>query len=163
LGGNGFFLPSGPLRESLSRARDATLLNDPENEVVPSWPHTFSLTFSVGEAWNLCQPTLQRPLTRFAKEHVFAMAGIGVPERFFTLLRKEGLRPAVLALPDHFNYAHDLFAEVSADAILVTEKDAVKCADVWQDARLWAVPVKAQLDPALIELIVEKIRGDSPT
>ena len=43
LGGNGFLLPAGPLREPLSRKRDATLINNPYDRALPPWPNTFSL------------------------------------------------------------------------------------------------------------------------
>ncbi|HEY2608250.1 MAG TPA: tetraacyldisaccharide 4'-kinase, partial [Paraburkholderia sp.] len=48
-----------------------------------------------------------------------------------------------------------------ADAILITEKDAVKLGS-WHDARIWVVPVEAALDHRLIALVVEKVRGRSP-
>src|ERR1700738_4572916 len=37
LGGNGFLLPAGPLRESMSRHRDATLINSPYDRTLPPW------------------------------------------------------------------------------------------------------------------------------
>ena len=40
----------------------------------------------------------------------------------------------------------------------MTEKDAVKCA-LFADDRCWALPVRAVIDPALIDLIEEKLRG----
>ncbi len=40
LGGNGFLLPAGPLREPMSRHRDATLVNSPYERTLPPWPNT---------------------------------------------------------------------------------------------------------------------------
>jgi tetraacyldisaccharide 4'-kinase len=48
--------------------------------------------------------------------------------------------------------------------ILITEKDAVKCAQIEylkDDPRLWVVPVTARIDAALAQQIVEKCRGRS--
>ena len=95
---------------------------------------------------------------------ILAAAGIGNPARFFTLLRDAGLQFDEMALPDHYDFADNPFAEVQADVILMTEKDAVKCRQndgLRNDPRLWVVPVTAQLDAAFAEKIVEKIRGRS--
>ncbi|PYE23212.1 lipid-A-disaccharide kinase [Paraburkholderia silvatlantica] len=179
LGGNGFLLPAGPLREPLSRRRDATLVNNPFERALPAWPNTFALKLEPGDAWHLANPALRRPLAQFAAGagagapgqgaltqesqgalRIVAAAGIGSPERFFATLRAAGLAPQTLPLPDHYAYATNPFADVSADAILVTEKDAVKLG-AWNDARIWAVPVEAALDHRLITLVVEKLRGRS--
>ncbi|MBB3002034.1 tetraacyldisaccharide 4'-kinase [Paraburkholderia tropica] len=164
LGGNGFLLPAGPLREPLSRHRDATLVNNPFTRTLPDWPNTFALKLEPGDAWHLANPGLRRPLAQFAQVagqpplRLVAAAGIGSPERFFATLRAAGLAPHTLPLPDHYDYASNPFADVAADAILVTEKDAVKLGS-WNDARIWVVPVEAALDHRLITLVVEKLRG----
>jgi len=158
LGGNGFLLPAGPLREPLSRRRDATLVNNPFERALPPWPHTFALAVVPGDAWHLADPARRRPLAQFAHQRVVAAAGIGAPERFFAMVRAAGLAPRTLAFADHHAFATNPFADVDADAILVTEKDAVKLG-AWNDARIWVVPVDAALDHRLITLVVEKLRG----
>jgi tetraacyldisaccharide 4'-kinase len=172
LGGNGFLLPAGPLREPLSRHRDATLVNNPFDRTLPPWPNTFALKLEPGDAWHLANPALRRPLAQFAisapapgqapqdAQRIVAAAGIGSPERFFATLRAAGLAPQTMPLPDHYAYTSNPFADVTADAILVTEKDAVKLG-AWNDARIWVVPVVAALDHRLITLVVEKLRGRS--
>lgn len=162
LGGNGFLLPAGPLREPLSRRRDATLVNGATAGNLPRWPDTFALELRPRDAWLVADPTLRRPLASFAGKRLAAVAGIGHPQRFFSMLRKYGLAPASHALPDHYDYVANPFSGLDADAILVTEKDAVKCT-LWRDTRLWAVPVDAVLEPRLIELVVEKLRGRTST
>ena len=82
------------------------------------------------------------------------------------LLRAQGVvLSELVALPDHFDFSVNPFTAIAADIILITEKDAVKCASIHaisQDERLWVVPVEATLDLSLIENIVEKLRGHSP-
>ncbi|VVD80734.1 tetraacyldisaccharide 4'-kinase [Pandoraea terrigena] len=158
LGGNGFLLPAGPLREPLSRRRDANLINDPYGRTLPDWPDTWRLTLTLGDAWCVSQPTLTRALPHFSGKRVLAAAGIGAPERFFAALRGAGLQIETLALPDHYDFATNPFDGVAADAILITEKDAVKCV-TWSDPRVWAVPAEAALDARLVSLVVEKLRG----
>jgi tetraacyldisaccharide 4'-kinase len=46
----------------------------------------------------------------------------------------------------------------AAAAILMTQKDAVKCARL-ADGRFWYLPLRAVLDPALPALVETKIRG----
>jgi tetraacyldisaccharide 4'-kinase len=161
LGGNGFLLPAGPLRESMSRHRDATLINSPYDRTLPPWPNTFSLDLATGDAWRLDDPAVRRPLSAFKGERIAAAAGIGSPERFFASLRAAGLAPATRAFPDHYDYRDNPFAGIDADSILITEKDAVKFG-AWRDARIWVVPVEAVLSPRLIALVVEKLRGRTP-
>ncbi|MEV4778330.1 tetraacyldisaccharide 4'-kinase [Burkholderia sp. LMU1-1-1.1] len=91
-----------------------------------------------------------------------AAAGIGNPARFFDMLKAAGLSIAELPLPDHHDFADRPFARLEADIILMTEKDAVKCAQIEElrdDPRLWVVPVTARIDAALADQIVEKCRG----
>ncbi|MYM88121.1 tetraacyldisaccharide 4'-kinase, partial [Rugamonas sp. FT82W] len=95
---------------------------------------------------------------------VAAAAGIGNPARFFGMLKAAGLRIAELPLPDHHDFQDRPFDALDADLILMTEKDAVKCAQIEElrdDPRLWVVPVTAHLDGALADQIVEKCRGRS--
>lgn len=172
LGGNGFLLPAGPLREPITRHRDATLINDDaldypaDNHSLPlsAWPNTFKLQLILRDAWQVGYPHTRRPLKQFIGQRVLAAAGIGAPERFFTALRKSGLNPMTYILPDHFAATTYPFIDIHADAILITEKDAVKWQDhqIQRDARLWAVPVDATLDARLITFVAEKIRGYPP-
>ncbi len=73
---------------------------------------------------------------------VAALAAIGQPERFFRMLAQHGLALVYeRALPDHQALDEDALQGLQADAVLVTEKDAVKLPDC-QDARLWSVQVQ---------------------
>jgi tetraacyldisaccharide 4'-kinase len=95
---------------------------------------------------------------------IVAAAGIGNPARFFGMLKAAGLRIDELPLPDHHDFQDHPFAGLDADLILMTEKDAVKCAQIEElrdDPRLWVVPVTARIDRALADQIVEKCRGRS--
>jgi tetraacyldisaccharide 4'-kinase len=150
--GNGWLLPAGPLREPLSRRRDATVIN---GGVAPGMPTgAFSMQLRGQWAVQLAHPDRRMALIELAARRpapkIVAAAGIGNPERYFAMLEGEGLRFSRMPLPDHYAYNENPFAESEADVILITEKDAVKCrhSDVLgNDARLWFVPVEAVLDP----------------
>jgi tetraacyldisaccharide 4'-kinase len=169
LGGNGFLIPAGPLREPLSRPRDATVINNAPVSIAPAdWPNTFAMTLVPDAAWQVCpvvpnEALPRRALASFAGQEAartLAAAGIGAPERFFGMLRDLGIQARTLPLPDHHRFDRNPFQDDPAETILITEKDAVKCGD-WHDPRIWAIPVKGVLDPRLIALVVEKVRGRS--
>jgi tetraacyldisaccharide 4'-kinase len=164
--GNGWTLPAGPLREPPSRRRDVTVVNAPELTPrlaarVGGQPYRMVLAGDTAE--RLGDRRERVPLRYIGgRGRLAAAAGIGNPARFFRMLADAGLVFQELPLPDHHDFLDRPFAHVDADVILVTEKDAVKCAQIEElrnDPRLWVVPVSARLDAALVDHIVEKCRG----
>lgn len=169
--GNGWMLPAGPLREPRSRLDrvDAIVLNDPGTteiaEIAAAVPRYWMRTHVTG-AYARHDAKLRIDLAVLAAEQrshgwrLMAAAGIGAPDRFFTMLRAAGLVIETLPLADHFDYQTNPFYECVADRILITEKDAVKCADnlsLATDSRLWVVPLVTEVDPALIDAVIGRI------
>jgi tetraacyldisaccharide 4'-kinase len=172
--GNGWTLPAGPLREAPSRRRDFTVINLPAADAGPDAALAaalggapYRMTLAGAHAERLADRRERVPLADLATiagagGRIVAAAGIGNPGRFFAMLRGAGLAVDELALPDHHDFLDRPFAQLQAEVILVTEKDAVKCAHIEElrnDPRLWVVPVEARIDAALAEHIVEKCRG----
>jgi tetraacyldisaccharide 4'-kinase len=62
------------------------------------------------------------------------------------------------AFPDHHRYRREEIDFPRATAILMTEKDAVKCT-TFADARCWYLPIRARIDPALVDRVERKLRG----
>ncbi|WP_343731178.1 tetraacyldisaccharide 4'-kinase [Duganella sp.] len=171
--GNGWLLPAGPLREPVSRRRDFTVINAPQLTpalVAAVGGAAVQMTLTGDVAEQLRDRTQRRPLAELARQQaggalrIVAAAGIGNPARFFGMLNAAGLHITELPLPDHHDFQDRPFAGLEADLILMTEKDAVKCAQIEElsdDPRLWVVPVTARIDRALADQIVEKCRGRS--
>jgi tetraacyldisaccharide 4'-kinase len=164
--GNGWTLPAGPVGERPWRGRDVTVVNAPA--LTPQLAAgvggaPFQMTLAGTFAERLADRAERGPLREMAvRGRLAAAAGIGNPGRFFRMLADAGLACQELPLPDHHDFLDRPFAHVDADAILMTEKDAVKCAHIEElrnDPRLWVVPVSARIDAALAEHIVEKCRG----
>jgi tetraacyldisaccharide 4'-kinase len=89
---------------------------------------------------------------------VHALAGIANPARFFATVRAQGIAATEHAFPDHHPYTAADLAFPGAAAILMTQKDAVKCVRL-ADERCWYLPVRAVLDPALVALVEDRVRG----
>jgi len=126
----------------------------------------------LASAFALHAPRLRIDLSSLAAEQrshgwrLTAAAGIGAPDRFFAMLRAAGLVIDEMPLADHFDYTANPFSGCTADRILITEKDAVKCADISSmanDSRLWVVPLVTEVDPALIDAVVARISSRKNT
>lgn len=136
--GNGRCLPAGPLRELPDFVGPAQVVLFNHGAVpaaqfaaapVPAWASTaMALHFSVRpqQAVNLVTGEV-RPLGTFTD--AVAVAGIGHPERFFRALQAAGagLRQACGYADHHAFTAADL-APFAGLPVLMTAKDAVKCA-----------------------------------
>jgi tetraacyldisaccharide 4'-kinase len=157
--GNGLMLPGGPLREPASRLDevDAVVrLGGTSAERISARESTMSL---VGDAFvRVVAPPVVAAAASFHEGGVHAVAGIGNPKRFFEHLRSLGIDASCHAFPDHHRYTRADIALSGATAILMTEKDAVKCV-AFADERCWALPVRAVIDASLVTLIEERLRG----
>ena len=154
--GNGFCLPAGPLREPARRLRsvDFVVGNGAARE------GEFLMTLVAERAVNLIDPDISCSLTAFRRDLVHAVAGIGDPSRFFTMLSARDLHVLEHPFPDHHPY-------VSADLdfdddlpVLMTEKDAVKCRS-WAKEWHWYVPVRTRLDPELERQLLARLAASS--
>ncbi|MFZ2541695.1 MAG: tetraacyldisaccharide 4'-kinase, partial [Gallionella sp.] len=96
--------------------------------------------------------------TDFKRLRNHAVAGIGHPQRYFQHLKTLGITFTPHAFPDHHPYSATDLSFTDCDAILLTEKDAVKCS-AFADVRYWVLRVDAQIDSALTNLILRKINS----
>jgi tetraacyldisaccharide 4'-kinase len=159
--GNGWRLPAGPLREGPQRLRtvDAVVALVADDVVpLPGFVEMFRMTL-VGELFRRVNaPEVVAPAETFAGPGVHAVAGIGNPQRFFTQLRASGIDAITHPFPDHHRFVAADLAFPNATAVLMTEKDAIKCT-TFADERCWYLPVRAHIDPALVVRVEEKLRG----
>ena len=168
--GNGRLLPAGPLREPASRLQDVdvvvTNIGTADGRPAATGnarPRQVRMWLEPGETRQI-EGGATRPLSAYAGQpRIAAAAGIGNPERFFATLRAAGIAlDSTLPLPDHHDYAESPFQAITAETILVTSKDAIKCAAL-HDARLWEVPVQAAFsDPQLFDWLAQALRQPAP-
>lgn len=141
--GNGLFLPAGPLREGPERLGDVdwVIVNggqlrlEQDSKTMQLQP-TALVNLLSGE---------RRSVDALAGQEVHAVAGIGNPQRFFSTLKALGYQLQRHAFADHHAFVADDLPENDGKAIIMTEKDAVKCAAI-ADERCWYLSVEAQLD-----------------
>jgi len=145
--GNGRCLPVGPLREPLSRLREADIVlarsQEPAPNSVALVPNCF-VNVTTGSSLELNAPTLPR--------EVIAVAGVGHPELFFRQLRSMGFEVQERRFPDHHKYSEpDLLCEAD-QVIIMTEKDAVKCSAIAPD-NTWLLKVDAVVPETVVEQV----------
>jgi tetraacyldisaccharide 4'-kinase len=153
---NGWPLPAGPLREPGSRLRSVDAL------VANGWNGDAGFRMRlVGDRFELLGRAGHGATpSELAGKRLHAVAGIGEPQRFFDHLSALGLSFEAHAFPDHHAYvASDLAFD--GDAILTTEKDAVKF-DGLTTLPVWVLPVTATVMPDLAQFILERIDGRPP-
>jgi tetraacyldisaccharide 4'-kinase len=157
--GNGWMLPAGPLREPASRLRDV----DAVVRLVPreAWHRTGDAreTLMAHEPvrWrNVADPSRTEDPATFRPSGAFAIAGTANPQRFFNLVASLGIEARTRAFHDHHRFTPPDLALPEAGAILMTAKDAVKCAK-HADARCWALDIRTRVDPSLVDRIEEKL------
>lgn len=162
--GNGWRLPLGPLREPLARLGevDAVVGNGCAVDALAAGRPAFTMTLQAQDFYRLDAPQIRVPAAGLAAQsagkNLHAIAGIGDPERFFRSLRALGLNFSAHAFADHHAYRTSDLDFGPQTALLMTEKDAVKCAALALP-EAWVLPVTADLPPTLMDLIVEKLRG----
>ena len=142
--GNGWLLPAGPLREPARRLESvhAVVLTDrggsqPVQTLNLRQPLQMTARFALGRAVNLVTGE-KRLLQQFAGlPGLHAIAGIGNPAAFFTALREHGLDVQAHALPDHAVLDPTALAVPQDAIVLMTAKDAVKCAGIAREGWWW--------------------------
>jgi len=150
--GNGKLLPAGPLREPVSRLKsvDRVLVNKSvmrSEHAIRELPAGLAVTdfYLKGTMVRSLDEREEAPLAKFAGRQVHAVAAIGNPGRFFTFLESHGMQVIEHAFRDHARLTEkDLRYDDGLD-VLMTEKDAVKYANLFIE-RCWYVPVEVAVD-----------------
>jgi tetraacyldisaccharide 4'-kinase len=156
--GNGLPLPAGPLREPRSRLREVdavVLLGGTETGALG---REFAMTLVGNRFVRVGARGEGVGAEAFREGGVHALAGIGNPQRFFDHLKALGIVAICHPFPDHHRFTRQDLELPGATAILMTEKDAVKCT-AFADDRCWALPIRAVVDPKVFALVEEKLRG----
>lgn len=153
--GNGRCLPAGPLREPPERANEADFIVRRGGESTAG--AGFRMRLEGEQAVNLATGE-RAPLARFSGQPVRAIAGIANPDGFFRDLRAAGLTPVTQGFPDHHVFTAEDVEPRNCSAVLMTEKDAVKCGP-FATANHWYVPIEARLPPEFGAELLHRLRN----
>jgi tetraacyldisaccharide 4'-kinase len=151
--GNGLLLPAGPLREPPSRRVDAIVVNG-----APARAGTFAMRLEPAGFRGVREPRRATAIEALRGRRLHAVAGIGNPGRFFATLASLGLAFTPHPFPDHHAFAPGDLDFPDCDAVLMTEKDAVKCRAFQRDD-LYALRVEARVDERVADLIILRLHG----
>jgi len=151
--GNGWLLPVGPLREPVSRLKSADLVI--ENH---GFQREGEYRLQARSIYNLIEP--QERLETSSETEVHLVSGIGNPGRFVDTVEGLNLKIASTTwFPDHHPFSEEdfrRFQDRDEDIILMTEKDAVKCAD-FARANWYVLPISAELSETLENRLLDII------
>jgi tetraacyldisaccharide 4'-kinase len=147
--GNGHLLPAGPLRETAARLDKVDYVIT--NGVWANRPDDADVNVMHLEASQVCSfdgvTVIQATqfLQRQSGIEIHAVAGIGNPQRFFETLETLGIEAVPHRFPDHHPFTLDDFSSIgTGSAIIMTEKDAVKCRSLGLE-NSWYLPVETHL------------------
>ena len=124
--GNGFLIPSGPLRERLSSIKkaDCIVINGDKDNIIENQINKIK---QLKVFYTKYKP---KNLEILKEKKIFAFAGIGNPLNFFELLKKNNLQLLnYKSFPDHYNYKKKDLDNLKSKArelnalLLTTEKD----------------------------------------
>lgn len=150
--GNQQLLPTGFLREPMSRLQGANVVYHEKAEMVATdnnqaqakrltmhlqadklqllWSSAAEIDGSIVPEEKI--PML--PMPPMLNSRVHAVSGIGYPQRFFDTLLSLGFDVIGHAYPDHYDFSLDELLQYTEQPIIVTSKDAVKIRALLLDA-----------------------------
>ncbi|WP_352338355.1 tetraacyldisaccharide 4'-kinase [Psychrobacter sp. 16-MNA-CIBAN-0192] len=175
-------LPTGFLREPLSRLKNATVIYHKKPEQVRSEDklgsnqRTKQLTMHLlpdvlYPLW--AESGIEQNSAPTTGSQVHAVSGIGYPQRFFNTLADLGFDVIAHPYPDHYDFSVTELRQYSEQPIIVTSKDAVKIRALflqaethqaqtseWQAlaSRLWVLPVTAVLSESCYYTLNEQLK-----
>jgi tetraacyldisaccharide 4'-kinase len=178
--GNGLLLPAGPLREPAARlasvgavivnvgpgagagAATGTGADLGTGAGLPAgaWPGALAMRLAGDTLHGVSDPARTQPLAALAGQRVHAIAALGNPGRFFAALRAAGLEVLARPLPDHQPIPAAALGPGDALPVLMTEKDAVKCAAL-AHADCWYLPVAAQFSAVDAHALLRRVLMDA--
>ena len=158
--GNGYLLPAGPLRETVSRLRSVDFLVTNGSTGLSLPGESFAMQLAVSAVITLDGSQSVVPTSWQLSKRVHAVAGIGNPQRFFDTLQAQGFEVIPHAFDDHHRYRIEDLQFDDELPVLMTEKDAVKVRELsLAGGEYWYLAVDAELPDAFFNQLVAGIQS----
>lgn len=153
--GNGWPLPAGPLREPVRRLASVDAVIQVVRGPAPPADRGWRVDYTAGQAYRLRAPEQKTALADLPPRDWIAATGIGRPQGFFDMLTAQGVRFSPRAFADHHVFRP---TELPAGgAVLMTEKDAVKCL-TFAGADWWAVELDVAPEAGFIHWLDARLK-----
>ena len=147
--GNGFTIPSGPMREGLSSLTRANIVIingkkniNIENKILEN-NRLINIFYTKFKALNADE---------FKNKKVICFAGIGNPVNFYDLLKENSINIVEkISFPDHYNYSKDELENLIDKAkknnviLLTTEKDYLRIDKIYRE-NIRCLKIKIQIE-----------------
>lgn len=181
--GNAWCLPAGPLRAPLGIGRfsqvDMVVMNEtgtPAQSAKTAFDKLgvslYTMQFKAegfikiapAAPYSIGEPLVPVPdfIKAYQGKHIHAVAGIGNPERFFESLERLGLSVVRHAYPDHHDFKPEDLTFKTPAPIIMTEKDAVKCASWLRHGDCWALKIRVTIEERFSRMVGQSIRDIQP-
>lgn len=152
--GEQYLLPAGPLREPQNRLKTVDAIISHGDKTITG---AYEMQLQGHTFYNLVNPSQTITADALKGKNVKALAGIGRPERFFNTLSQLGLDAEGLPFADHHAFTAQEIEAIDCEALVMTEKDAVKC-QAFAKPHHWVLPVEAEIDATLLPVLLEKLK-----
>ena len=157
--GNGWPLPAGPLREPKARLKSVdAVIQVVRGEAPPALAFpvpTWRADYTAGQAYRLCAPWEKVALSDLPSRDWLAITGIGHPQGFFDMLEARGIRFSPRVFADHYAFKE---GDLPVDgAVLMTEKDAVKC-ESYAGPDWWAIALEVSPESGFIDWLSTRFK-----
>ena len=185
--GNKQLLPTGFLREPMSRLKGANVIyhekletgairSNKDNNMLPLANRLTMhlMPDKLQRLWQIEPTDSQVKINTLEKGgQVHAVSGIGYPQRFFDTLDSIGFEVIGHPYPDHYDFSLAELLQYRDDPIVITSKDAVKIrallveytskqalSDEYEElvSRLWVLPVTAVLSDSCYDNLDEQLK-----
>ncbi|MBT5499657.1 MAG: tetraacyldisaccharide 4'-kinase [Thiotrichales bacterium] len=148
--GNGLLLPAGPLREAKSRLKSVDfIINNGSN-----LEGEISSEIEPHEYINLLTKEV-KGLDHFKDKKCYAVAGIGKPDNFFSILKNNGVKLITKPFPDHYVFTEKDLIFNENHPIIMTSKDCVKCTQ-FATNQMWYLSVSAKINSNFYQQLESK-------
>ena len=157
--GNNQLLPAGPLREPIKRLEEVNFVvntNSFYSADAEENNKNFLMTYKPA-AWVNLFTGQSLKIEDWSKDKIiYAIAGIGNPSSFFSLLRSLNFHVIEKIFPDHHEFIESDFNQMEDLPIVMTEKDAIKCKFL-KNPNCWYLKIESNLSDDFQSQILEKI------
>lgn len=164
--GNKQLLPTGFLREPIRRLRQGTVIHHQSPtkfnaDSAPSAEPKLTMHLQPGKLTPLLAH--QAAINPATVSQVYAVSGIGYPQRFFNTLSALGYEVIEKPMPDHHQFTAQDLASLTEYPVVITSKDAVKIAPLvasspeLQQLSIWVLPVQAVLSQPCYRTLMSQL------